>query len=157
MRATDIRTTIAMVDRNRSVAEASRVIADSGKTGVLVSDGAEPIGVITALDVLRLAMPDYLLDDPSLAATLDEQAIEELLAPLRDKTLAEVIADRTVQLRPVPEVDADATMLEIAAVLVAAGCPVAVIADDQDRQDRFVTLAAVLESVLDTGSAGGAA
>lgn len=152
MRATDIRTAIPMVDRDLSVAEASRVIADSGKTGVVVGNGpAGPIGVITALDVLRLALPDYLLEDSSLAATLDEQAIEEMIAPLRDKSLAEVIGDHAVTVHDVPEVDADATTLEVAAVLVSAGCPIAVISDSHGDDRRFVTLAAVLHSVLDTG------
>ncbi|SDT42170.1 CBS domain-containing protein [Microlunatus soli] len=152
MRATDIRIAIPMVDRQLSVAEASRVIADSGKTGVVVSDGSgEPIGVITALDVLRLALPDYLVDDSSLAATLDEAAIEEMIAPLRAKSLAEVIGDQAVTVHDVPTVDADATMLEIAAILVSAGCPVAVISDSVNDDRRFVTLAAVLQSVLTIG------
>ncbi|QGN32596.1 hypothetical protein [Microlunatus sp. Gsoil 973] len=151
MRATDIRVAIPMVDRRLSVAAASRVIADSGKTGVVVSDGNIPMGVITALDVVRLALPEYLLNDPSLAATLDEQAIAEMVAPLREKTLAEVIADRTVRLRDVPEVDADATMVEIAAVLVAAGCAVAFVAGSEEADERFVTLSTVLEAVLSAG------
>ncbi|HEY9294141.1 MAG TPA: CBS domain-containing protein [Microlunatus sp.] len=149
MRAIDIQVEIPMIDRQRSVAEASRMLADRGKIGIVVAgQGGAPIGMITAFDVFRLALPDYLLDDSSLAATLDEQAIEELVAPLRDKTVAEVISDKAVQLRPVPEVDANATVLEIAAVLVAAGSMIAVIAGTAGTGARFVTLPIVLETVL---------
>ena len=81
-----------------------------------------------------------------------EAAIDELVAPLRAKTLAEVISDQTVRLRKVPSVDADATLLEAAAVLVGSGCSVAVLAGSDPDQQRFVTLPAVLQAVLGDGA-----
>ncbi|QDP96903.1 CBS domain-containing protein [Microlunatus elymi] len=157
MRARDIQVETPMISRRSSVAEASRMIADRGKIGVVVADDrGTPLGMITALDVFRLALPDYLLDDSSLAATLDEQAIEELIAPLRDKTVAEVIADQAVRLRPVPTVDADATVLEIAAVLVSAGSMIAVVGAAGRDGARVVTLPIVLDAVLNVaGPASG--
>jgi CBS domain-containing protein len=153
VRAHDIATTIRIVRRDQSVAEASQALADSGKTGLVVADEAgHPVGVITVLDVVRLALPEYLVDDPSLAAMLDEQSIHDVVAPLRNKTLAEVIADKTVRLRDLPDVDPDATMLEIAAVLVGSGCAVAALAGSAPSEPRFVTLPAVLQAVLADGS-----
>jgi CBS domain-containing protein len=148
MRAADLAQPLPLVVRDRSVADAGRVIADHGRIGVVVCDrSGTPIGMITALDVFRLALPDYLVDDPSLAATLDEHSIADLIERLRRKTVGEVIEDGSVRLRPVPTVDAEANVLEVAAVLVSAGTTVAVVAGDPDRP-RFVTLPTVLDAIV---------
>jgi CBS domain-containing protein len=149
MRARDIQIELPMIDRTRSAAEASRVIADTGRIGVVVADrDGNPLGMITAIDLFRLALPEYLLSDPSLAATLDEEGIAELIAKLRDKSVGEVIDDDSVRLRPVPEVDPGDTVVEIAAVMASAGSTIAVVTGTQGRDVRFVTLPVALDAVL---------
>jgi CBS domain-containing protein len=149
MRARDIQIELPMIDRTRSAAEASRVIADSGRIGVVVADhDGNPLGMITAVDLFRLALPEYLLSDPSLAATLDEDGIAEMIAKLRDKSVGEVIDDDSVRLRPVPEVDPGDTVVEIAAVMASAGSTIAVVTGAQGHDVRFVTLPVALDAVL---------
>jgi CBS domain-containing protein len=149
MRAADLQQSLPMVERDRSIAAASKVITEQGRIGVVVCDSSgAPIGMITALDVFRLALPDYLVDDPSLAATLDEASIDDLIERLRAKTVAEAVSDESVRLRPVPVVDADATVLEIAAVLVSAGSAIAVVGGTSGSNARFVTLPEVLRTIV---------
>lgn len=147
MRATDVLVSQPTVSPDQSVAEAGRTIAATGRIGVVVArrDGS-PVGLITAVDVLKLALPDYLVRDPSLAATLDEAAVEEMSARLQAKTVGEFIADRAVTVRAVPEVDPDATLLEIAAVLVSAGSTIAAVTGVGGER-RFVTLPVVLDAL----------
>lgn len=149
MRATDIQIELPMIDRTRSAAEASRVIAETGRIGVVVCGrDKRPLGMITAVDLFRLALPEYLMSDPSLAATLDEEGIAELIAKLRDKTVGEVIDDDSVRLREVPVVQPDDTVVEIAAVLASAGSTIAMVDGTQEKGARFVTLPVALDAVL---------
>ena len=149
MRAVDLQQSLPMVERDGSIAEAGRVIAEQGRIGVVVCDGSgAPIGMITALDVFRLALPDYLVDDPSLAATVDDASIDDMIERLRHKTVGEAVSDDSVRLRAVPVVDADATVMEIAAVLVSTGSAIAAVAGTTGPDARFVTLPAVLQTIV---------
>jgi len=149
MRAHDIQVAIEMIDRRRPLAVAGRMIVDHGRIGVVVAgaDGS-PQGLISVHDVFRLALPEYLLDDPSLAATVDEQSTVEMIEALREKSIDEAIRDGAVRLRPVPDVDSNATVLEIAAILVSNNCMIATVAGTTGSDARFVTLPAVLDAVL---------
>jgi CBS domain-containing protein len=79
MRADDMQVSLPVVRRETTAVEAGRLIADSGLVGLVVANRqGVPAAIISAVDVLRLMVPGYLLDDVSLAGVFDEAGSGEL-------------------------------------------------------------------------------
>ena len=91
--------------------------------------------MLAGTQVLRMAIPRYCIDDPTLARVIDEAHADRFLTDLADRTVAECLPDRHGEL---PVVDPDATVLEIAALMARARSPlVAVVAGRPDaRRDH---------------------
>ena len=103
--------------------EALRLMIESGLPGLVVSTSSGLV-VVPASQVLRVGLPRYVLDDPSLGRVFDEASGEELLSRTSQHTVADLLAlldDHDD--RPDPWVDADTTAVELAAVMSAAHVP----------------------------------
>jgi CBS domain-containing protein len=111
------------------VADALRVLVSAGLPGLVVDEGGRFL-VIPASQVLRVALPTYVRDDPSLARVWDEASADALSASLATLTVAELVGalDRPER-APDTAVDGDATVVEIAAVMSAAHVPLVAVVD----------------------------
>lgn len=148
MRAGDLQVALPTVDRTTTVARATRIIAETGRVGVLVADqGGNPVSVISALDVLRLALPDYVIEDPSLARVLDEKGVGDLLSRLAEHTIGDLIDDDRVRVRRLLWVDPDATLVEIAGLLASENA-FAIGVRHPKESAHVVTLPTVMEAML---------
>ncbi|MBT2547287.1 hypothetical protein [Arthrobacter sp. ISL-65] len=154
MRAADLQVPLPVVRRETTAVEAGRLIADSGLVGLVVANRlGVPTAIVSAVDVLRLMVPGYLLDDVSLAAVFDEAGAGELWEHLADRTVGDLLDDQGVAVRKILTIDADATLVEMAARMVDARTQIALVRDSPRDAPTFVTLPSVINAVL--ASAGG--
>lgn len=96
-------------------------------------------------------MPKYVLDDPSLAAVFDEKGADEVWQEVSVPTIGELIDSDESRVMGILIVDADATLLEVAAHMSQERALVAVVRAPKGEVPKFVTLPAVLDAVLHLG------
>ncbi len=104
---------------------ALRTLAVSGLPGLVVQTGGTFVVVPTS-QVLRGVLPRYVLDDPALGRVWDEDSADGLATRLAGKRVDDLIAalDDASHV-----VDADATVVEIAAVMAASRVPLIAVVD----------------------------
>ena len=129
VRARDIAVPAPVVVPGQPLTDALRALVSAGLPGLVVDEGGRFL-VIPASQVLRVALPTYVRDDPSLARVLDEASADALSATLATLTVADLVRalDRPER-APDTAVDGDATVVEIAAVMSAAHVPLVAVVD----------------------------
>jgi CBS domain-containing protein len=130
-----------------SVTDALQVLTTGGLPGLVVRVRTAYV-VVPASQVLRVVLPRYVLDDPSLGRVWDEASADAVASRLVDRRVSDLLAvlDRDDD-APEPAVDGDATIVEIAAVMAAGHVPlVAVI--DQGHYLGVVTVNDVVARLL---------
>jgi hypothetical protein len=72
--------------------------------------------------VLRVVLPQYVLDDPSLGRAWDEASADALAGRLEGRRVADLVSALGLSRNlPEPVVDGDSTLVEIAEVMAATG------------------------------------
>ncbi|MDF5755187.1 CBS domain-containing protein [Spongiactinospora sp. TRM90649] len=127
------------------VIEAARLLADQDLPGLIVVDGAgRPVSILPGPQVLRLAVPEYCLDDPALARVVDEAHADRFLDALADR---QVSAALPRDKRKLPIADPDATVLELAALMARTHSPLVAVVED-GRLLGAVTLQALMDWLI---------
>ena len=130
MHARELAQTVAVVDAADDVTTAMRLVGSSGLPGLVIAAGGSFV-VVPASQVLRVALPRYLLDDPALARVWDEASADRLAERLTGLRVADLLAAlETGSDGPAAVVDGDATAVEVAAVMAAAHVPLVAVVDD---------------------------
>ncbi|GGM37527.1 CBS domain-containing protein [Dactylosporangium sucinum] len=146
MRAADLAAPFPTVRRDTPAIEAARLLAGQDLPGLIVLDGnGYPATVLAGTQVLRMAIPQYCQDDPTLARVIDEQAADLFLRELGDRTVAQALPEHG---RGLAVVAADATVLEIAALMARTGNPLVAVIDKHKQLLGAVTLDALLDRLL---------
>jgi len=146
MRAGDIATPYPIVNLSTPALQAARLIAEQNLPGlIVVDDRGRPRTVLPGTQVLRMAVPGYIQEDPALARVIDESAADVFLRGLGERTVAEALPRER---RELPVVDARATVLEIAALMARARSPLVAVVDETGDLIGAVTLDALLELTL---------
>lgn len=83
---------------------------------VVVNDERWALATVSLSQVLRLALPDYIEEDVSLARVYAERVADTFAETLRDRRVHEVMP-RPVSKHPPVLVRPEATLLEVAAVM----------------------------------------
>ena len=145
VRAEQIAEQFPVVTSDSGALDAVRLMARERLPGLVVSDPqGRPLTILPASQVVRLLVPAYIQDDPSLAGVLGEQAADRVADKLSGKTVEEVLARSAPYL---PTVNADDTIVEVAAIMARDHCPlVAVVADK--RLVGVITASRLLEVAL---------
>jgi CBS domain-containing protein len=136
-----------VVDPGDDAHESLRRLAASGGPGIVVRTARGPV-VIPSSQVLRVALPRYVLDDPSLGRVWDEASadrVADVLAGRRVVDLLGVLDEEDERVAAV--VDPDATLVEVAAVMAEAHAPLVAVVDGADLLG-VVTVAQVLERLV---------
>jgi predicted transcriptional regulator len=148
MQAGELAAAFPTVGLDTPAMDAARLLAQENLPGLIVVDErGRPKTILPGTQVLRMAVPRYCLDDPALARVIDEAAADVFLNELGGRTVAECLPERE---RELPVVEADATILEIAALMARTRTPlVAVVARDRTLLGA-ITLDALLDRLVGT-------
>jgi CBS domain-containing protein len=104
---------------------AARLLAEHRLPGLVVTDQhGQPRSILPASQVVRFLLPSYVQDDPSLAGVLDESMADRIADTLGGKQVGELIPAEAPELAVV---DADDTIVEVAAVMARLRCPLAAV------------------------------
>ena len=146
MRAGDLVTPFPTVRSETPALEAARLLAGQDLPGLIVVDDRErPLTILAGTQVLRMAVPSYCLEDPTLARVIDEAAADVFHRGLGDRTVADGLPKER---RELPVVESDATALEMAALMARTRTPLVAVVDEDGRLLGAVTLDALLDRVL---------
>ena len=145
MRARDLVTDFPTVELDSSALEAARLLTAEGLPGLIVVDHrGRPVAVLPGTQVLRLSVPRYCQEDPSLARVVDEAHADTFVAALGSKTVRDCLpidADRPAIVGP------RATLLEMATLMARSRSPLVAVVDG-DRLLGAVTLRGLLERAV---------
>ena len=103
-------------------------LAERRLPGLVVTDTAgKPVSVLPSSQVVRILVPTYVQDDPSLAGVLPERMCDRVADKLRGKKVQALVPDDA----PEPAmVNADDTIVEVAAVMARLRSPLAAVMED---------------------------
>lgn len=122
MRARELAVEYPTVTPDDRALDAARLLAEHGLPALVVVDArGRPVAVLPGSRLLRRLIPRYVRDDPNLAHVYDEEHADRLGARLAEQTVADLLRDDE---SPLPVVDGDATVMEIACVMDQARSPV---------------------------------
>jgi CBS domain-containing protein len=100
-------------------------LAENRLPGLVVADpDGRPVSILPASQVLRILVPQYVQDDPSLAGVLSESMADRVCDKLRGKKVRALIPDDVPELAVVKD---DDTIIEVAAIMARLRCPLAVV------------------------------
>ncbi|SDU83431.1 CBS domain-containing protein [Microlunatus sagamiharensis] len=124
--------------------EAVRLLSERRLPGLVVTEvDGRPKAVLPASQIVRYIVPDYVQRDPSLAGVLGEKAADKIAQRLVSATVGDLLPDRPQEL---PLLQADDTVLELAAVMARLKSPLCAVLD-HGRIVGVVTAAHLLELV----------
>jgi CBS domain-containing protein len=116
MRARNIASRHFTVAADAPASEAADVLSRVDVRGVLVVDADGRLaGVLTDSRLLAAMLPDYVEEDAALARVMEEDATDALWRRLEGRSAADLLDAHE---GPFPEVDGDARLLEVAAMMV---------------------------------------
>lgn len=148
MRASDLAEDIPTVTRDTGALEAAQVIARHRLSGLVVADDdGVPIAVVPGTQVLKLVVPRYVREDPSLAHVYDEKGADELCAALRERTVADLLDAKEIRTHALPSVLPEDTLVEIAAVMVAEHSPIVIVRDRSGTYSGAISFARTMAAV----------
>ncbi len=128
MRAEDIAEDFPVVRIDSDALDAARLLAEHHLPGLLVTDtSGKPYAVLPASQVLRFVLPRYVQDDPSLAGVLSESMADQAAKRLAGKTVGDVLPEHLLN---GPPVDADDTIVAVAAQMAQLRSPLIAVTKD---------------------------
>ncbi len=121
MRAEEFAEEFPVVTIDTNALEAARTLAEHQLPGLLVTDDSgNQHAVLPASQVVRFIVPRYIQDDPSLAGVLNESMADRAAEKLSGKKVRDVLPEHLVD---VPPVNADDTIIEVAAAMARLRSP----------------------------------
>ena len=94
MRADQIAEEFPVVDLDLECAGRGRLMAEQRLPGLVVTDAdGKPLAILPASQVVRMLVPSYVQDDPSLAGVLSESMADHIADAIGDKTVAAILPE----------------------------------------------------------------
>lgn len=147
MHAEQIAEEFPVVALDSNALDAVRLLATRRLPGLVVTDSAgTPVTILPASQVVRLLVPPYVQEDPSLAGVLSESMADRVADKLGTKTVEAVLP------KPPPDmttVKSDDTIVEVAAAMARNRSPLAAVIGDKGLVG-VITAARILEVALAT-------
>jgi CBS domain-containing protein len=129
MHAIEMAEEYPVVELDSDALEAARLLAERRLPGLVVTDGTGcPQSVLPASEVVQFLIPNYVRDDPSLAGVLDESMADRVADKLSGKTVRSLLPEKATEL---PRVNADDTIVEVAAMMARLRCPLVAVMEDK--------------------------
>ncbi len=131
MQAHELAKPYPTVRMDTSAAAAARLITEHNRPGLIVVDEHEhPLAILPGSQVLRMLIPRYVQDDPTLARVLDESFADKMCDALGDKSVRDLMPRERTKL---PVVAPDDTVLEIAAIMAANHSPLVAVVEERSK------------------------
>jgi CBS domain-containing protein len=149
MRARDLAVEYPSVSLDSDALDAARLLAEQRLPGLMVmDDSGEPYALLPASRLVKLLVPDYVIEDPTLAAVVDERHADRLCQALAGQPVRDCLpGHRQVP----PTADADDTALEVAVLMARERSPLVAVAERDKSGSRtlgVITAAHLLERLL---------
>ncbi|MFD2468671.1 CBS domain-containing protein [Amycolatopsis silviterrae] len=129
MRAAELAEEFPVVGLDSDALAAARLLAERRLPGLVVTEESGcPHSVLPASDVVQFLVPPYVRDDPSLAGVLSESTADRVADKLAGRTVRELLP---AEPRELPRVDADDTIVEVAATMARLRCPLVAVMRDR--------------------------
>ncbi len=136
MLARDLAQPFPTVGLDSDALDAARTLAEDRLPGLIVlDDDGLPYTVLPGTQVLRFVVPTYVQEDPALARAYDEKSADELCTKLASRPVRDLLPKRKDML-DLPVVAADATAVEVAAVMASMHSPLVAVVDETDAAGR---------------------
>lgn len=133
-----------MVELDSDALGAAELLADQRLPGLVVADSAgRPVAILPASQVVRLVVPKYIQDDPSLAGVLNESMADRIAQQLSGKAVREVLPDSPT----LCSVRSDDTIVEVAATMARNRSPLVAVVDGKQLVG-VITASRLLEVAL---------
>jgi CBS domain-containing protein len=143
--AEDMAEEFPVVGADSDAWEAARLLAEHRLPGLVVTDGdGHPTAILPASQVVRFLVPSYVQDDPSLAGVLNESMADRIADKLSGKTVGELLPREAVE---PAVVNADDTIVEVAAIMARLRCPLAAVRSG-DELIGVITASRLLQLAL---------
>jgi CBS domain-containing protein len=128
MRARDLAETYESVDLDSDALAAARLMAEQRLPGLLVLDErGGPRAILPASEMIKTLVPGYVVDDPTLAAVIDEHHADRLCEKLVGLRVRDCLPVKAV--KP-PTAAPDDTALEVAALMARVRSPVVAVVEE---------------------------
>ena len=145
MHAGDIVEEFPVVAMDSGALDAARLLAEHRLPGIVVTDkSGRPYAVLPASQVVRFIVPGYVQDDPSLAGVLNESMADRCAEKLGGKKVRDVLPEHLLD---VPTVDADDTIVEVAAIMARHRSPLLAVVKNGELLG-VITASRLLEAAL---------
>jgi CBS domain-containing protein len=119
------------VRMDTAAADAVRVLTEHDRPGlIVVDDNQHPLAILPGSQVLRMLIPRYVQDDPTLARVLDEDFADKIYEALADRSVRDLMPKDNV---PLTVVAPDDTVLEIAAIMAANRSPLVAVVEERSK------------------------
>lgn len=148
MHAADVVETLPTARPGDDVLSAVRMVSRRGLPGLVVADeqGAV-VGCMSSVDLLRLALPGYVCEDAGLARVFDEAHADRIAAALAGTRVRDVVG-KAARTNRVPAVRPQATVVEIAELMVRQGCPLVLVEKEDGGPLGIVTANHLLDLLV---------
>ncbi|OIK28421.1 CBS domain-containing protein [Streptomyces malaysiense] len=153
MRARDLAVEYKTVGIDDDATAAATLMAEHGLPALLVlDDSGAPKAILPASQMVKILVPGYVVEDPTLAAVVDERHADRLCQALEGRTVRECLSANV----PAPPVtDPDATVLEVAALMARVRSPLVAVVERNGAATRLlgvITATQLLHRLLGSAS-----
>jgi CBS domain-containing protein len=143
-RARDLAAPYPSVPTNAPAADVARILAEEDVDVVFIERQGQLQGVVSDIGLLSRLLPSYVVEDPKLAQVMEEDAANLLWRRLEGRRADELLAKAGSE---IPQVDGDATLMEVAAAMVGARAPLVAVREG-GRLIGGITSSALLTSLF---------
>jgi CBS domain-containing protein len=127
MRARDLAVEYETVSVDSDAMDAARLMAEHKLPGLLVVDEqGQPKAILPASQMIKVLVPAYVIEDPALAAVVDEKHADRLCQALAGRSVGDCLSSKAA---PPPIADPDDTALEVAALMARVHSPLVAVAE----------------------------
>ncbi|WSQ15230.1 CBS domain-containing protein [Streptomyces sp. NBC_01231] len=127
MRARDLAVEYETVSVDSDAMDAARLMAEHKLPGLLVLDEqGQPTAILPASQMIKMLVPAYVIEDPTLAAVVDEKHADRLCQALVGRSVGDCLPSKAA---PPPIADPDDTALEVAALMAQVRSPLMAVAE----------------------------
>lgn len=128
---------------------AARLMADRKLPALLVVDASgAPVAILPASQLVKALVPAYVIEDPALAAVIDEKHADRLCEALAGRSVWDCLPSKA---GPPPVAAPDDTALEVAALMAQVRSPLVAVAEKDKKGTRLlgvITASYLLDQLL---------